>query len=157
MSCSSTGAPLNYSQYPERAKFIYYDPPKDPYNNLTNYGYNQLFQQNLSSLMPASWNNQSALKSSVGVNNNDSDPGQSDWYKYAPTFDGVQRYITSSGSARLGQTTRDPNGRIYGTPNLLRTRPPVPLSNVDIPFNNSSNRASLVQSLGCGPIPRGCS
>lgn len=142
MSCSSYGAPTAYSNYPSVQQSFYYPQSSDPYNDLTNYSYRQLFQLNRNSLMPASWTNETAHKAMQ------SDPS-SDWYRYSPTENAVNRYITSSGSTRFSMSTRNPMGRIVGTPLLLRTQPPVPLTSDSIPWNESSAREGLVRSLHC--------
>jgi hypothetical protein len=135
---------------------FYYDPNPDPYQNLTNYGgYGQMFQLNLNSLMPASWDSKSAYDASLEGKQQQVDSGASDWYRYAPDKQAVDRYITSSGATRFSMNTRNSNGRLFGSPNLLRTSPPVPLSTADIPFGNSENRQALIESIGCGPIPPG--
>ena len=158
MSCSSYGSPLNYSGATEQPAYVYHDQNPDPMQNLTNYGgYNQMFQLNLDSLMPASWNATSAANASQAGAGACTDSGQSDWYRYAPDKQSVDRYITSSGSTRFSSITRNPNARLFGQPNLLRTNPPVPLSNGEITFNNSENRQALIDSLGCGSVAPGCS
>jgi hypothetical protein len=137
---------------------FYYDPNPDPYQNITNYGgYNSMFQLNIGGLMPASWSPETAFRASLEGEQETIDSGAADWYRYAPDKDAVNRYITSSGTTRFSMNTRNSNGRIVGMPNLLRTNPPVPLSTNEITFNNSENRQALIDAIGCGPIPPGCS
>ena len=129
----------------------------DPMQNLSAYGgNNQMFQLRLDSLMPAGWNSSDEKRNNTqhprvedDAGNGDSD---SDWYRYAPNKQAVDRYISSSGSSRFSSFTRNSNARLFGMTNLLRSNPPVPLSSGEITFNNSENRQGLIDSLtrnGC--------
>lgn len=138
-----------YSQYATYNQQFYAQPCSeasntDPYNNLRNYSYQQLWQLDRHSLMPASWSN-----TQVVAEGQQCGAQGSDWYKYAPTCDGFNRYITATGASRIRQITRNPLGRIVGAPNLLRTAPVVPVTTATPWFNNSGARSDLVQSLGC--------
>jgi len=121
----------------------------DQYNNLTNdNSYQQQFQLNRNSLMPSSWNKpseQRAKQMAQSTNDWDANRSDNDWYKYTPSENGVQRYISSQGSSRLQQNTRNPLTRIVGLPNPLRTQPPAPISNnTCFMFNDSSARLDLL-------------
>jgi hypothetical protein len=142
---------------PRKYDSVYYDPNPDPMNNLTNYGANnsQMFQLNLDGLMPASWSGGSGGGVAGSTPNHPPQASgmgqamsQDDWYRYAPDKKAVSRYITSAGATRFSTITRNPNGRLFGQSNPLRTNPPVPLSNSEITFNNSENRQALIDSLG---------
>lgn len=123
-------------------------------NNLKNQSYQQLMQLDAQRLMPASWGGAgqapgygNSCDPCSGVNG-----PQGDWYSYAPTKAGFQRYIMAQGPARVQQFTRNAMGRVMGAPNLLRTQPPVPVSRGAAPwFNDSEFRQDIASSLGCGP------
>lgn len=78
-----------------------------------------------------------------------------DFYRYAPTKDGVERYIQSAGASRVRLQTRSSLGRITGTPNLLRAPAPVPITSNDITFNDSSIRQNIATSVYCQDASRG--
>lgn len=146
-------APVNYSQFPQQNEVFYHTPNEDPYNDIRNSSYQQLFQLQRNSLLPQSWSEagQPAQGQAGCV-----EPGQSDWYKYAPDSDGFNKYIVGTGASRMRVMTRNPAGRLFGAPNLLRTQAPVPLSSGEPWFNSSGLRTDLINSLGCGPAPAGC-
>lgn len=154
MCDSRFGIPIPYSKFPEQNEQFYYTPQNpDPYNDITSSSYRQLFQLQRDSLLPVSWSaSERPAQGQLGC----ADAGASDWYKYAPTRDGFNRYITATGASRIRTMTRNPAGRIVGASNLLRTNAPVPLSRDEPWFNSSGMRTDLVDSLGCGPVPPGC-
>jgi hypothetical protein len=119
---------------------------QDPYNNLTTQSYQQQFQLKRNTLMPSSWNKpEEQHKKQMAYNSWDANRNDTDWYKYTPTEDGVMRYISSQGSSRLQQNTRNPLNRILGTPNMLRSPPPAPLkTNTTVLFGDSSARLDLI-------------
>jgi hypothetical protein len=140
---------IPYSQFPQQNEVFYNSPNPDPYKDITNSSYQQLFQLQRNSLLPQSW-------SDIGPSSQaQSEPGQSDWYKYAPDADGFNKYIIGTGASRMRVMTRNPAGRLFGAPNLLRTNPAVPLSSSEPWFNGSGLRTDLINSLGCGPNPPG--
>lgn len=150
MSCSAYGQPQSFARYPQYQASFYTAPSQDPYDNLTTQNVQQSLQLNLNSLMPASWNDTSALQSVS------SDP-LDDWSRYTVTRDGVQRYISASGASRTQQIDRSSAGRRFGIPNLLRSQPPTALSMGPdtVVFNDSSDRQALVSPgmrpwIGCG-------
>ena len=152
MSCSAygvSGAPGQYASYPEYQASFYQQPCADPYNNLTSITNQQNAQLNLRSLMPASWDSNTAAMAMS------SDP-KDDWNKYSVTRDATMRYISASGANRFRTLDRSSTGRRFGTPNLLRSQPPAALTVGSSPwFNDSSDRQALVSPqmrpwIGCG-------
>lgn len=152
MSCSQYGVPGNgyVGQNVYNVNF-YQEPNCDMWNNSTSENLSQEMQLNLNSMMPASWNSKAALQGCNGPN--------SDWNRYTVTRDGALRYISSVGTAKYNYVTRSPAGRLFGTPNLLRSQPPTALSYAGEGggpwFNDSSARQALVtpsmrSSIGCG-------
>ena len=147
MACSSYGAPIPVANYPTFATNFYETNNQAQFND--SYSCPNNTQLNVNSLMPASWDNMAAVQSMS------SDP-KSDWARYAPTKEGVQRYISSSASARFGIMGRSPMGRTIGMPNLLRSQPPPALTLGEGSwFNNSSYRLALTNPctqayIGCG-------
>lgn len=111
----------------------------DIYNNLTNNTVQQSQQLNLTSLMPANWNN-----TAIPATTSSSCP-QDDWSRYTVSRDGVQRYISASGANRFSVIERNSGGRRFGQPNLLRSQPPAALTMGSSPwFNTSSDREVIV-------------
>lgn len=90
----------------------------------------------IDNLMPASWR---GIKNCATETTDDAE-----WAKYAPSKAAFDRYITASGSVRLGVNTRDSNSKTLGVPLLLRPSPPVPLSTQEMPFLDSDQRQSLI-------------
>jgi len=154
MSCTKYGMPVPYSgAYPESSEYFYRDPPNDPYANYMDHSTQQSLQLNLNSLMPASWNNVSATQAATG--------SKDDWSRYSVSREGVERYISAQGINRYQQLSRSSQGRLTGTPNLLRSQPPAALSlgsgpdSCNVIFNDSSLRQALVTPamkpwIGCG-------
>ena len=159
MSCSAygmpivnSGYPISYSQFPEyNASFYQNNSSADLFNNLSNQNLQQQYQLNANTLMPASWNSVSAAQSM------NSAPVKTDWTRYTITSDATQRYIMGSGISRFGAIDRPSNGRLFGTPNLLRSQPPPALT-VNATggfFNGSELRDGIVDAstrpwIGCG-------
>lgn len=147
MSCTSYGRPIPVANYPTFAANFYDTNQQSEWNQ--SYACPSNMNLNRSSLMPATWDNMAAAQSMS------SDPN-SDWAKYAPTKEGVQRYISSSATARFGIIDRSPLGSRIGQPNLLRSQPPPALTMGEGSwFNNSSYRLALTQPclssyIGCG-------
>lgn len=78
---------------------------------------------NPESLMPASWRTSSSSTCNEVDQSNEADDKDvnSQWTKYHPTRERYQRYITASGSARLGINTRSPLRKILGTQYIPRS------------------------------------
>lgn len=154
MSCSQYGYEKPYSSYPQVQTSFYKEPStNDNYNNLTNQTAHQAKQLHLNSMMPASWNSQTAVQSATSSYGDD-------WTRYSVNQDNYQRYISASGATRITQLAR-PNTSKFGTPNLLRSQPPTSLAsaqcfdNGNWTFNDSSDRLALVNPavqsyIGCG-------
>jgi hypothetical protein len=120
-------------------------PSPDETCNAQNWGYHL----NVDHLMPASWRG----PEQCGVESEDT----AEWAKYAPSKEAFDRYITASGSARLGVNTRSSMARQIGIPNLLRGGAPMPLSTYESQFLDSDNRQSLIFSAtGQWPSSTNC-
>lgn len=92
----------------------------------------------LSKLMPSSWrtgNNQSCGDMKID---------ETEWAKWSPTKAKFENYVTASGAARMPLTTRNPQAKIIGTSNPLRSQPPVALSGKSITFNDADARLNTV-------------
>ena len=106
-------------------------------------------QLNLSTLMPASWNQQSLgpqQSLGLGQGHQQSQGDHNDWSRYSVSRAGAKRYISASGASRFRQSNRSSLGRKIGEPNLLRTQPPTALGAArgDVIFNDSGFRQALV-------------
>jgi hypothetical protein len=132
----------SYAQRPEYGEDIsfYYDPPADPMQNFQSANLQQAMQLNATGLLPASF----LTGIPVALEN----PGEVSWYKYAPSLPQFQNYVMASGATRIQQLARGDMGKL-GTPNLLRTTPPVPLTATEPWFNGSSHRTNLILGTSC--------
>jgi hypothetical protein len=138
---------IPYSQFPQHNTEFYQPQAPDVYNNITNSSYQQLFQLNRNGLLPRSWSNTGQPTTPC----NNTQIHKDSWYQYAPTKDGFNRYIVATGASRNRVMSRNPAGRLFGAPNLLRTNPAVPITAEEPWFNGSGLRTDLANSLGCGP------
>ena len=82
-----------------------------------------------------------------------SDPTAS-WDRYAPSKEGVERYIMSAGASRMKINTRSSLGRQMGIPNLLRAPAPVPISSPAstanmVLFGDSQARQNVASAIFC--------
>ena len=107
------------------------------------------FTLSASNLLPASWRE--------GADSSQEDPN-SLWAKNHPTKERYQRYITASGSARLGVITRSPMRKVVGQANLLRSGVSTPITAASIsPWNDSSHRLhAIYDAHGAFPEDHSC-
>ncbi len=138
----------SYANYPQYQQSFYQPTPMDSYNNLTNQNRAQSQQLNLASMMPQDWG--SSASSAIDSKSMD------DYSKYSPTKEGINRYVSGSGSIRFQSISRSASGRKYGYSSLLRSQPPTALSSGDgVYFNSSSDLEALRNPemkswIGCG-------
>lgn len=105
----------------------------------------------LNKLMPSSW------RPSQNQTCGDLKADDSEWAKWSPTKAKFENYVTASGAARMPLTTRNPQSKIIGQSNPLRSQPPVPLSGKSITFNDADGRMSaLFQATSIFPSWDAC-
>src|SRR5579862_1484505 len=112
----------SYAQRPEVSASFYVPPPADPMQNFQSATYQQSMQLNATGLLPASF--------TQGMPVPLESVGEVDWYKYAPSLPQFQNYVMASGATRIQQLSRGDMGKL-GYQNLLRTVPPVPLTQTE--------------------------
>lgn len=147
--------PNNYSDFPQHNEVFYHSQTPDPYQNITHSSDQQLFQLQRNSLLPKSWSHDAGQvpHGQAGPNgtSKSESKSKSDWYRYTPDSSKFEKYISGTGASRNRVMSRNPSGRLFGAPNLLRSNPSVPLSNVEPWFNSSGLRTDLINSRGSGP------
>ncbi len=134
---------MSYSTSFSHEPHIWYDHEghnsTDLFNNLTTESVQQKHQLNRRAMMPSGWHGtQPSPKTTFGKHD--------DWNRFTVSEAAANRYISSVGSARVQHIDRSSAGRKYGTINLLRSLPPVAMTNNhEGPwFNDSSDRMSIV-------------